>query len=113
MTDGVARRIVQSQSFVTKAKEAFQLSELDASLHASIWSELKSGREITPMRRNLQREHLRRVTASLLRPSPTTPADARSLHRMDALALAAEVKVAQSKAGFCKEPRRPPSETPH
>jgi len=105
MSDAVATRVVESQTFVAKPREAFQLSELYDALHASIWSELKSGLEITPMRRNLQREHLRRVTASLLRPSPTTPADARSLHRMDALALSAEIKAAQAKPGYSKETR--------
>jgi hypothetical protein len=105
MSDGVATRIVESQNFTAKPREAFQLSELYDGLHASIWSELKSGREITPMRRNLQREHLRRVAGTLLRPSASMPADARSLLRMDALALASEIRAAQSKAGFSKETR--------
>jgi hypothetical protein len=55
------------------------------------------------MRRNLQREHLRRVATALLRPSGSTPADARALHRMDAQALAAEIRAAQSKPNFSKE----------
>jgi hypothetical protein len=105
MSDAVAQRIVESQNFAAKPKETFQLSELYDSLHASIWSELKSGREVTPMRRNLQREHLRRVVGSLLRPSGNTPADARSLHRMDAVALAGEIRAAQSKSGYSKETR--------
>jgi len=105
MSDAVALRIVESQNFATKPKETFQLSELYDALHASIWSELKSGREVTPMRRNLQREHLRRVVGSLLRPSGATPADARSLHRMDAVALAGEIRTAQSKGGYSKETR--------
>jgi hypothetical protein len=103
MSDAVASRIIESQNYATKPKETFQLSELYDALHASIWSELKSGREITPMRRNLQREHLRRIVTALLRPAAATPADARSLHRMDAIALSAEIRAAQSKGGFSKE----------
>ncbi len=103
MSDAVATRIVESQSLAAKPKESFQLSELYDSLQASIWSELKSGREITPMRRNLQREHLRRVTGALLRSASSLPADARSLHRVNAQALVAELRAAQAKPAFSKE----------
>jgi hypothetical protein len=105
MSDGVATRIADSQNLVSKPKDAFQLSELYDTLHASIWSELKSGREITPMRRNLQREHLRRVAGALLHPNATMPADARSLLRQDAHALAAEIRAAQAKPAYSKETR--------
>ena len=57
------------------------------------------------MRRNLQREHLRRVAGALLRPSGAVPADARSLQRMNALQLASELRTAQAKPGFSKETR--------
>jgi hypothetical protein len=105
MSDGVATRIIEAQNISTKPKEIFQLSELYDNLQASIWSELKSGREVTPMRRNLQREHLRRVANAVLRSSPATPADARALHRVNAQALAAEIRSAQGKPGFSKETR--------
>jgi len=105
MSDGVATRIIEAQNISTKPKEVFQLSELYDNLQASIWSELKSGREVTPMRRSLQREHLRRVANAVLRSSPTTPADARALHRVNAHALAAEIRSAQAKPGFSKETR--------
>jgi hypothetical protein len=103
MSDAVAGRIVDSQNIASKPREAFQLSELYDTLHASIWSELKTGRDITPMRRNLQREHLRRVAGALLRPTASQPADARSLHRMNAQALVTELRSAQSKPAFSKE----------
>jgi hypothetical protein len=105
MSDVTATRIVESQGMVKNPKDVFALSELYDSLQASIWSELKSGREITPMRRNLQREHLRRVAGALLRPSGATSADARSLMRMNALALASELRASQSKPAFSKESR--------
>ena len=105
MSDAVATRIVESQNIAAKPKEAFQLSELYDTLQASIWSELKTGREITPMRRSLQREHMRRLAGVLLRPSTSMPADARSLQRVNAHALAAELKAAQAKPGQSKETR--------
>jgi hypothetical protein len=103
MSDGVANRLVDSQNMTAKPKEAFTLGELYDTLQGSIWSELKSGREITPMRRNLQREHLRRVAGALLRPTASLPADARSLHRLNAQALAAEIRAAHAKPAFSKE----------
>ena len=103
MSDAVATRIVESQALSAKPKEAFQLSELYDTLQASIWSELKSGREVTSMRRSLQREHLRRLAGVLLRPSAAMPADARSLQRANAYVLAADIRAAQAKPAYSKE----------
>jgi hypothetical protein len=105
MNDITATRIVESQGLVKNPKDAFALSELYDTLQASIWSELKSGREITPMRRSLQREHLRRVAQMILRPATSAPADARSLMRMNAQGLVAELRAAQAKPAFSKESR--------
>jgi len=57
------------------------------------------------MRRNLQREHLRRVSTTLVRPSPAMPADARSLTREDAVALQEQIRGALAKGGQSKESR--------
>ena len=50
-----------------------------ATLQNAVWSELKSGQEIDPLRRNLQREHLKRLQALLTRGAPGVPADAVSV----------------------------------
>ncbi len=105
MSAPVAERLIDSQGIAANPKEAFTLTELYDTLQASIWSELKSGREITPMRRNLQRDYLRRVVDALVKSQPNVPADARSLLRMDAVALAADIRHAQAKPGLSKEAR--------
>ena len=105
MSDAVAQRIVDSEVKTGDAKKSLHLSDLYATLKESIWSELKTGREITAMRRNLQREHLQRVANALLRPSAATPADARALQREDAKALRKEIAAAQTKPTFSKETR--------
>jgi len=105
MSDVVAARVIESQGMVANPKDALQLSELYDTLQASIWSELKTGRDITPMRRNLQREHLRRVANMLLHGSPSMPADARSLMRMNAISLAAQIRAVHNKPGYSKETR--------
>ena len=103
MSEATAARVLATQELVANPKDGFQLSELYDTLQASIWSELKSGREIAPMRRNLQREHLRRMVAILLRPTNGMPADARALMRLDAQELATQLKAAQRKPGLSKE----------
>jgi hypothetical protein len=105
MSDAVATRISEGEYRQTKANSGFRLSELYDTLQDSIWSELKSGREITSFRRNLQREHLRRVTAAMLRPSQSVQADARALQRENAKQLLAQIRSAKSRAALSKEAR--------
>jgi len=105
MSDAVAQRILDSEVKSTDASKTLRLSELYSTLEQSIWSELKTGREITPLRRNLQREHLQRVANALLRPAGSMPADARSLQREEAKALRREIAAAQNRPGFSKETR--------
>jgi hypothetical protein len=92
------------RSASSTAKAGFHLSELYESLHRSIWSELRNGQEISPLRRNLQREHLARVANALIRPSVSMPPDARALLRQDARALRDELQAAAAtKSGWSKE----------
>jgi hypothetical protein len=97
MSDGVAVRLLDSQEKLDDRKQALSLDELYSTVQNAVWSELKNGKDINGMRRNLQREHLKRVAATLLRGSPATPADARSLQRENALKLQREIRAAMGK----------------
>jgi len=94
LSEEVAQRLLDSQDKLADPARAFPLSELYDSLRAAIWAELAKGRDIPPMRRNLQREHLRRIATVLTRPDPRTPPDARSLQREVARQLSAELRAA-------------------
>jgi hypothetical protein len=111
MSDNVAQRILDSEVKLDNPASGFRLSELYDALHASIWSELKTGGEIPPLRRNLQREHLSRVANALVRPSPTTPADSRALLREDAKLLREQLRVALARPGLSKETKAHLSES--
>jgi hypothetical protein len=111
MSDPVAKRLLDAPEKAPDASKVLRLSDLYDTLQASIWSELKSGRDITMIRRNLQREDLRIMTTMLLHPAPTTPPDARSLMRMNAQALVADLKSAQGKGGYSKEAKAHISES--
>lgn len=90
MSETLAARVLDSAAKVDRPAEAFGLSELYARLQSEVWSELESpSAEISPARRELQREHLNRLAATLLRPQPR--ADARALLREQSRALLAKL----------------------
>ena len=97
MNDNVAQRLLESQDKVADPSKLLKLSEVYDTLQNAIWSELKSGGEISSLRRNLQREHVKRVSAALLRPSGNSPADARSLQRENAVQLQGAMRTAMAK----------------
>jgi hypothetical protein len=75
------------------------------SLHAAIFSELKTGRDIPLLRRNLQREYIAHITRQILRPVLGMPADARAIARADARSLRREMAAAMGKPGYSAEGR--------
>jgi hypothetical protein len=105
MADTVAARVLDSQDKVADKAKAMRLSEVYDTVQGAIWSELKTGGDIPGMRRNLQREHLRRISTALIRPAPTTPADARALQRENAVELQQQIRAALAKGGQSKEAR--------
>jgi hypothetical protein len=98
---GTAQRLLDLPNYLEpkERKGMISLSEVYATLQSSIWSELKSGSEIDGLRRNLQREHLRRLQTTLTRGAPGLPADALSLARLHATRLQADLRAAVAKAG--------------
>jgi hypothetical protein len=105
MSERVAQRLLDSEAKLDDPTQALKLSELYGTLHRSIWSELKSGKDIPLLRRNLQREHATRIATYLLRPSTSMPTDARAVLRADARLLRAEITAAQSRGSFSPEAR--------
>jgi hypothetical protein len=105
MSDTVAARLLDSQDKVADGNRVLRLSELHETLQTAIWSEATTGAETTTLRRNLQREHVRRVANALLRPAANAPADVASLLRENARQLATTLQTAQSKPGSSKETR--------
>ena len=96
--DAVAQRLLDSQDKVAKPADAMKLSEVYGTLQNAIWSELRTGGDINTMRRNLQREHIKRIANALTRPGTATPADARSLMRASAVQLQGQIRGAMAKA---------------
>ena len=95
--DAVAQRLSDSQDKVANQSQVMKLSEVYDTLQNAIWAELKSGGDISTMRRNLQRDHIKRISTSLIRPAANTPADARSLMRESAVQLQGQIRAAVGK----------------
>jgi hypothetical protein len=94
MSEGVALRLADAETKTADRQQLLSYADLQLRLSDSIWSELASGASIDSLRRNLQREHLKRVAAGLLRPTSATAADVRAAHRQVAVKLDADLKRA-------------------
>jgi len=96
MGDGVAARLADAETKVADRRQLLSLAEVHGQIADSVWSELKTGREIDSLRRNLQREHARRVATGLLRPSSPVAADVRAVNRQVAVRLQGDLQRALS-----------------
>jgi len=101
MSDAVAGRLLDSES--KSPKESLRLSELYTRLDRSVWSELGGTSDIPALRRELQREHVNRIAALMLRPAALSRADSRSLMRAQAQALLARINAAAQRGGLSVE----------
>jgi hypothetical protein len=103
----VAQRLVNNEAKVDDPTQALRLSELYATLHGAVWSELAGTKpqDVPLMRRNLQREYVLRLANVLVRPAGSLPADARSLLRADAVKLRAEIVKVKDRKELSAEAR--------
>ena len=94
MSETLASRLSDAESKVADPLKLLSYAEVQARLQDAVWSELKAAREVDSLRRNLQREHLRRTAGALIRPSSAAAADVRGVHRLMASRLEADLKRA-------------------
>jgi hypothetical protein len=104
MSEATASRLLDSGLKMADAKKALSVGDLYDAIQASIWSDLKGAGDIGLMRRNLQREHVKRMTFQLTR-NVNLPADARALQRVNAQELVKQLRTAQARPGLSKEAR--------
>ena len=101
----VATRLAEVGMKVNDPKESLGLADVYDTLQEAIWTEAKTGQETSLIRRNLQREQLRRMTDVLVKPAGPWPADARSIMRENARQLAGILEKALAKPGLSKTTR--------
>ena len=91
MSEGLAARLADSESRVDDPRALPSFADVQERLSSAIWSELTSAKtgkpDIDSLRRNLQREHVRRLAQGVLRPASLAAADVHAVHRQAALQL--------------------------
>lgn len=107
LSANTANRLLDLPSYLPPEQHQglISLDEVYATVQGSIWSELRSGKNIDRLRRNLQREHLKRVQTLLTKGSPALPADALSLVRLHATQLQGTLRGASQRPGLNTETR--------
>ena len=107
MSPGTASRLLDLPLYVSEKERQglISLNEVYGTLQGAVWSELKQGGGIDRLRRNLQREHLRRVQALLVKVTVPLPADAQSLLRAQATALRDDLRQALARKRWDAESR--------
>jgi Met-zincin/Domain of unknown function (DUF5117) len=101
MSDGLAAKLANAEAKVEDPRTLLNFAEVQQRLTDATWSELanKKAIEIDSFRRNLQREHVKRLAAAMLRPSSPTAADVRPVMRQAALALQSRLASALAGSG--------------
>jgi hypothetical protein len=101
----VATRLSEVGMKVNDPKETLGLADVYDTIQDAIWSEAKKGQETSLLRRNLQREQLRRIADVLVKPTGPWPADARSIMRENARQLASLLEKSLARPGLSKTTR--------
>jgi hypothetical protein len=101
----VATRLSEVGMKVNDPKETLGLADVYDTIQDAIWSEAKKGQETSLIRRNLQREQLRRIADVLVKPTGPWPADARSIMRENARQLASLLEKSLARPGLSKTTR--------
>ena len=99
MSETVALRLANAEAKTADPRALVSFAEVQATLTDAVWNELATGSDIGSLRRNLQREHLRRLAGALVRPTSTVAADVRAVQRQQAEKLVAQLARALARRG--------------
>lgn len=99
----VAARLLEAPLKAAPGVTPLSLAQLHNTLQRTIWSEAHQGQDVSLLRRNVQREHLRRMTDILVKPPASLPPDARSLMRLNAQTLVAQLHKALNRGRLSTE----------
>jgi hypothetical protein len=106
MSDTVATRLLESSEKAPSGTgRALRMPELYGRLTQAVWSELDSRGDIAPLRREVQRDHVNRIAAILVRPGSAARADTRSTVRAQARTLLEKIRLASRRSGLSDETR--------
>ena len=105
-SDRLAQRVSESQlkneGLLDRRAQAdlLGLSEIYGRVQEAIWKEAIQGKRVPLLRRNLQKEHLQRLSLTLVRPSKGLPPEAAGLIRQNARKLLLQLQRASTSRGL-------------
>ena len=106
MSDNLATRLIESSDKAPNGStRALRMPELYGRLTQAVWSELDGRTDIAPLRRDVQRDHVNRIAAILVRPGGAARADTRGVMRVQAKALLEKIRAASNRPGLGDESR--------
>ena len=106
MSDTLATRLLESSEKAPAGPgRALRMPELYERLTGAVWSELAGRGDIPRQRREVQRDHVNRIAAIVLRPGGASRADTRSVMRVQARSLLERLRAAKSRPGLSVEAR--------
>ena len=106
MSDTLATRLLESSEKAPAGPgRALRMPELYERLTGAVWSELAGRGDIPLQRREVQRDHVNRIAAIVLRPGGASRADTRSVMRVQARSLLERLRAAKSRPGLSVEAR--------
>ncbi|MDE2371321.1 MAG: zinc-dependent metalloprotease [Burkholderiales bacterium] len=102
LSDGLAARVLDAAAKVDQGADKpatiFQLGEVYDRILADVWGDLGRGSAIAAPRRELQRDYVNRLAATLLAPSDFARSEARALLRRQARTLLARLQAGERSA---------------
>ena len=109
LSDQMAGRLLDAQAKVDAGEDTLPLAEIYAAVSREVWSELDPGPSIglsIPLsRRELQRDHVNRLAATLVRPTSQSRADARAALRQQAQTLLTRLDASLRRKGVDESTR--------
>jgi hypothetical protein len=105
MSDGLARRLLDAAPKLDHPDEALMPGEVYADVVKALWTEPGTSGDIPERRRELQRDHINRLTQLLLRTPPTVRVDLRSELRRQATALLPKIVALEHRKGLSESAR--------
>jgi hypothetical protein len=100
----VLSRIRDAELRATVGEPTVTIPELFTTLTTAIWAEVGLSRNITSVRRDLQRLYLNSLIRMIVSPLPDTPEDARTLARATLADLATQLDRAMVRRGVELDP---------
>jgi hypothetical protein len=100
LSPSTLNRVMNNEFKLARAEDPLTLPEIFRSVGTSVWSELDGRKDVTTLRRQLQRTHLDILIGTVISPNGSTPEDARALGWDQLRQLRTKMEAARLRPGI-------------